>query len=645
MSQQRDIFNKLQAVQSTQNIATYESPASRAMDNMDITDFLFTLIKQTAGQEGLNNIVVGSALGELNGNMNINTTILNIITQTFFCLFDIIIPTDLTVGHTGFYFKVSEIDPTNMLSTNPSSPQGKYLYDSNDPSTSLNCLIYSAMTSSQNSPVQYTKNGKTLFTLTYYNGNQMQFYFGAEYANQKLSAWAEDYMQGVTFFNMPNFLAELVDILTGIVSIKTNSSAESVQQNATLQTVLSKLFGFCQASNGNNSNESNLNTGQQVTVPINVSPMSYLQNQEDKKNNGNNPDTGNLFDFTPDEMLSIQDTADLLTSGTIRFSTCGNFEVTIDPDSTLSKMDALFADSVKDSFTQYTDPTTNQTTTVPIYDNNAVIPDISNTAAFLNNVLSDNALATTNANAGNTQGSPSANDISYNLPNMQAEFQLSIIKAIPFALTTLIISPQLVLLLKASEVVIGESNNTSAFTLESVINQLSGIISKIGADIWNSIMNNMFSILVKELVGILKNVASAYLSQQAQNYLSIIEFLVSLLKPLSLQPSSCTSMLDIITQLLSLNYFGPSPPVPAPLIYATGILKPGMNEVSAVNNLKSSLASKGVEVGATLSDGSPNYGMMIAEETLRATMGAVRNAKVEVMTTGTGVSTGYGQIS
>lgn len=639
MSQQRDIFNKLKAVQSTQSLPAYESPASYKMDNMNITDFLFELIKQTKGQDGLKNIVLKSTLGELNGGMNINMTIINIIREVFFCLFDIIIPASVTVGQQGFIVQIPELDPTNkMLSVDPNSPEGRHLYDSNDPTKSLNCLIYSAQnaTTVQNA-VPYKKNGKVLFTIFYLGGNQMQVNLGAEYANQKLSLWAEDYLRGLSFFNMPNFLAELVDIITGVVSIKTKKTTEEFQQDAAISKVLSLLFGFCQ-----NKDDPEANT--RDTGVVATSPTTYLQNQEDKKRNGTT--SSNLFDFSPDDVFNMEDIANLRQQGKIRFATCGNFEVEVSPDDMLNKMDQLFGDRTGDTFTIYMDPITGVESSVPeTYDNEIVAPNINDTAAFLNNIVADSALPSSNPDSGDSQGTPSANSISFNLPNMEMEFELSIIKAIPFALTQQIINPQLLLLIKTASVIIGEQENNGVFTIQTIIDKLVNVISKIGQDIWNSLLNNIFKILVGELTGILTGVATAYLSQQASSYLSVLSFLVNLIKGLNLKANGCQSMLDIIMQLLSLNYFGPQLPIPPPLIYAGGMLKPGMNEVSAVNSLKSKLSGMGMEVGATMSDGTPNYLMAALEATLKTGIAEVRNASGQVFTMGTtGPAMGYAQL-
>jgi hypothetical protein len=60
---QRDIFNQFKAVTNAESLPAYESPVSQSMDNMDVVDFLFELIKQTKGQEGTKNLVLKSTLG------------------------------------------------------------------------------------------------------------------------------------------------------------------------------------------------------------------------------------------------------------------------------------------------------------------------------------------------------------------------------------------------------------------------------------------------------------------------------------------------------------------------------------------------------------------------------------------------------
>jgi hypothetical protein len=620
------------------------SPASQRLDKLDITSFLFELIKQTKGQEGMKNVVLKSAIGELNNSANLNNIVFNLLQEIFFCFFDVIIPESATVDNNGFIFNVNEIDPTNMLSTDPNSPEGRHIYESNDAAKCINYLVYTALNATYETPVQYRKNGKLMFTLYYLGGNQFKMHIGKEYAGQKLSVWAEDYLQDVSFFNMPNFLAELLDIITGVVSVKTGKSKESAQQNATILTVMEKLFGFCDNQDNSGSNATNavyneMGTQERDMEPINISPKTYLENKE----NNNNTNAGNLFDLTSEEMLNIEDIANLRSQGKVRFSVCGNFEVGIDPNDVFAKLDQLFADAVKSGTTI----NANDGTTVPKFDNETVVPDINKVTAMIDNVLQDNIQNYTNSYDGNTQGSPNANDVVVNLPNIEAEFELSVVKAIPFAMTMMVISPQLLLLIKTASLIIGEEENNGVFTIDSVISKLSTFITKIGNDIWNGILSNIFNILVKELTGILTSLATRYITERFSNYIGILQFIMNLIKGLNLSANGCQSMLDIIMRLLSLNYFGPAMPIPPPLVYVGGMLKPGLNSVSVINNLKSSFADAGIETGATLSDGSENMLMKAFEIHTKTMITAVQqDASVQGLGMGaTGPVQVYSQIS
>ena len=230
---------------------------------------------------------------------------------------------------------------------------------------------------------------------------------------------------------------------------------------------------------------------------------------------------------------------------------------------------------------------------------------------------------------------------------MEVEFELNVIKAIPFALTQFIISPQLLLLIKISSFIIGEQENEGVVTMETVINKLETFITKIGSDIWNSILNNIFNILIKDLTGILSGLVSKYMTQRFSDYVSILTFIMNLIKGLNVSANGCQGMLDIIMRLLSLNYFGPTLPIPPPLVFVGGMLKPGLNQVSVVNDLKSNLADKGIETGAYLSDGTPNYLMAALEVQTNTIIQHIKlDSKIDVMTNGiTGPAIGFAQIS
>ena len=87
------------------------------------------------------------------------------------------------------------------------------------------------------------------------------------------------------------------------------------------------------------------------------------------------------------------------------------------------------------------------------------------------------------------------------------------------------------------------------------------------------------------------------------------------------------------------------PTIPPPLVLLGGALKPGLNHVAIVNDIKSSLISKGIETSTTMPDGTPNNMMIAIEEMVKVLITHVKtNANISVTTTGVGLSQGYAQI-
>jgi hypothetical protein len=93
------------------------------------------------------------------------------------------------------------------------------------------------------------------------------------------------------------------------------------------------------------------------------------------------------------------------------------------------------------------------------------------------------------------------------------------------------------------------------------------------------------------------------------------------------------------------NIATPMPPIPPPLILVGGALKPGLNQVTMINDVKATLESKGIVTAPTLPDGSPNNMMIAIEETMKTMITHIKtNANISVTTTGVGLTMGYGQI-
>ena len=208
----------------------------------------------------------------------------------------------------------------------------------------------------------------------------------------------------------------------------------------------------------------------------------------------------------------------------------------------------------------------------------------------------------------------------------------------------MVLSPKVFLIPKLHSVL---SGNDSTKDGNSIINALAPLITSIGDSLTKKILNNIFDSIKSDLIKLAKDLAVNFLKQRGLDYLACLSSLLSLLNLLGslFQDGGCSSILDKLLKLLQLSNFGPMPPIPPPLILVGGALKPGLNQVSIVNDVKASLEEKGIVTSPTMPDGTPNNMMIAIEETIKTIIQHIKtNANISVTTLGTGLSQGYGQI-
>lgn len=619
MGVQQEIFDKFRAVQTTNTIPPFENPESRGMDDMNFIDFLFELIQQTKGQKEFKNSVLKGVLGEITNDVEIKNEVFNILKSTFFCDFDILIPEKFSVGSAnGISISINEIDPFNLLEIDPNSQVGKHMYEGNDSTKHFNYFMYTALSSTPQNPIKWKTGNRILFEISYKGDNEFVFRFGKTYIGKQFSEWAEDYFNSFILFNLPNFSVMIMDILSGIVSFKTGKSIDSIKLDNRILQAFQKLFGFCKNDPAFNVNEEK---------SIYTSPQNFVNQSEKSSQILTTQNLDEIFNFTPFEETIIDDQTQLKNEGKIRFSTCGAIEIPMNIDSIFNKLDVLFDNKVKSS--------DGLSIIDGAYNNDIARVNLDETTNFFDESLKEGA-KTFIDNGGD--------NIIIDLPNMQMELEMNIIKLIPTALTTLLISPKLMTILKTG-ITLAEDVNIK-LTTEEIIKKIGNIVKEIGKKIGKKILQNIFDYVKKILLKILTDISTKYLKQRAIDYAGILAYLVKLIGGLLEKTDTCGGMLTKILKILNLNFFPPQMPLPAPLILVGVALKPGLNQVAVVNELKSKLQSKGIETGAFYSDGTPNYMMYALEETINTLIQHIKmNAQVQTMgMAGPIPSLGYGQI-
>jgi hypothetical protein len=268
-----------------------------------------------------------------------------------------------------------------------------------------------------------------------------------------------------------------------------------------------------------------------------------------------------------------------------------------------------------------------------LYDNSLIQPNLDNTTNFFDNVISNGAKSALNSGETN---------LVIDLPNINSELQLNILKAIPYALIQMVVTPKIVMVPKLYSVL---SGNNSTLTTSDYINQMTGIIQTIGTKITELLIKNIVDSIKSDLIKLAKELAVQFLKQRGMDYFSTLSSLLGLLSLFQGGNSGCGGVINNLLKLLKLSNFGPMPQLPPPLILLSSV-KPGLNQVGMINDIKARLNEKGIGTAPTLADGSPNNMMIAIEETVKVMVNHIKtNSTIQTFGVGpTGPVIGYGQI-
>jgi hypothetical protein len=634
MSSQSEIFSRYRSLVVSNTQKPFISDAQKKLNKLEFIDFLVELVKSTRGQKEFKSLILKGSLSQLKKFDSINKVITDAFFQAFGCDPNLVIPEKYTtLSVTGIEMGKQEIDSFGLLNVVPDSRVGKLMYEGNDITRHVNYFFNKAQNASTESPLILKKGNRVLFTLSAIDSSTYQFKFGEYYSKKQFGEFLKDYLEVVTpVFNFPNFMAILMDILTGSLSVKGNINKAIIVKQSALTKGLKKMFGFCGEENDttkpDSSNKGFLNDQYGANQAQKNGEESGLLNTDS--------DFDDVFNFNTGELDDIESTGNLRANNFLRFSSCGNLDVTINPDDILNSLEELFNNSQRNKllFPGENPNEVAQDLNEPALDNATKVPNLDQATNLLENGLNNGLNKVINDGETNAV---------LNLPNINAEVQLNILKAIPYALMQMIVTPKLMVVPKLYLVLKGD---TGKKTPESMISFIKPIITKVGNFITDLLVKNIFNLIKKDLVNLAKKLSADFLKQRGLDYISSLKSLLALLKALKgLKVSGCESIIEQILRLLKLLNFVPMPPMPPPLVLIGGALKPGLNQVAMINDLKSNLSEKGIETAATFPDGTPNHLMVALEETVKLMVSHIKtNSKVEVTTTGVGFSMGYGQI-
>lgn len=645
MNRQSEIFSRYRSLFNSSSVRPQESESSRRLNNMEFVDFLFELVKATKGQKEFKNVILKGSLSKLKKTDEINKIIREAFKSAFGCDSFLVIPTKYTTKSSlGIELNKSEIDAFGLFGVAPDSEIGRLTYEGNDVTKHVNYFLYIAQGLNVNNPGQIKFNNRVLFEIYAKNPNTFIFKFGEFYENKLFSDWLIDYLSVISpIFNTVNFTSALTDIITGAITIRASRNRIEIRKQLGILKALKKIFGFCSETDdepGAADASSNELLRNQIEQNSNFNGENVLGTQKgigdfDGIDSGIDIDP---FDFDFNDLKDIEDELDLKLKGSIKFSTCGDLVMPINPDTIIDSLLNVFTTSDENSLYSYDEQSNNQLTQTlddsDIFDNSLISANAEKAVDFFDDAIKTGA--TDLINQGET-------NIVIDFPAINAELQLNILKAIPYALMQMVLTPKITMVPKLFAAVSGDVDPKS---VNEFVKAMKGAITKIGSSITNLLIQNIFDSIKSDLIRLAKQLAIAYLKQRGIDYLATLRSLLRLLKLLERRERGCTGVLDKLLRLLKLGNFGPMPILPPPLIFLAGKLKPGINSVAVINDIKSTLIEKGIETAPTLPDGTPNNTMIAIEETVKTLITHLKtNSTIQTFgISAAGPVAGYGQI-
>jgi HPt (histidine-containing phosphotransfer) domain-containing protein len=389
-------------------------------------------------------------------------------------------------------------------------------------------------------------------------------------ALNKVGEFLNDYYSTIRLVDKVNFVAILLNIISGAISIKSNLSAQEVEKGTQFSLIIQRMLGLC------------FDSRREIDVS-GVSKVAELDGVDDT-----------FFELTQTDLRNIEVRISNIQNGVVEFEGCDNVKLPVDYDTLIDELDKL-RDVIDDqSPAEQVKSITNVLDT--LYQN----PDWQ---AFL----------PTNF-------------------NLELAVNKEYVKQIPLALASAVLSPKvlfpIITLIQVLEsqaknsynqaVTSGntfiQSGNTTLGGVNNIINNGVDflkvfksfniqVVSRIGA----IFIKTLYEILKKDLINLISSVISdVSKSALAKKYTIILRLVNILLVVAQLVDDyrKCKSLITDILLLLKTIFVKPNGLIPLPLLLLTQFLPGTSPERSTINTIEL-LQGVGIPTGV-LPDGSPN---------------------------------------
>lgn len=519
--------------------------------------------------------------------------------------------TTLPVGE-GIYVPVQSLDLANLLKSPVDSKVGKISFEKNDPNVisgfykpysgplpfPMNKTLNLRMEDSnltRSYEQEFGKNyqgtsGLDLFDFVYtptnqYGVNQPCYRVALidKPANtltisgttpgekiNKVGEFLNDYYSTIRLVDKVDFVAILLNIISGVISIQSNLSAQEIEKGSQFSLIIQRILGLC------------FDSRREIDVS-GVSKVAELDGVDDS-----------FFELTEVDLRNIEIRISNIQNGVMEFEGCDNVKLPVDYDTLINEL-IKFRDTVDDQTPEQQ------------------VQSISNILDTLYQNPEWQAFLPTNF-------------------NLEVAVNKEIIKQIPLAVASAVLSPKVLFpIFTLLQVVEGQAKNTynqavtsgNTFvqsgntTLGGVNNIINNgvdflkvfksfniqLISKIGA----IFLKALYDILKRDILLLISSVISDISKSQRLKKYTIILRLVSILLILAQlidDYRKCKSLINNILLLLKTIFGVSDGSIPFPLLIFTEFLPGTSPERSTINTIEL-LQGVGIPTGV-LPDGSPN---------------------------------------
>lgn len=460
------------------------------------------------------------------------------------------------------YVKVSSIDLINILKKDPSSKEGKVLYEKNPVTVqlypfSMNKELYQRIQSGQpystdNGQQYLGQSGQALFDIQYVDTNNLGEtgpWFKVTLPNRanninKVGTFLADYYRTTKVVEFTNIMANIMEALSGAISISANVGVAQAEDTNKLMLIIQRVLGLC----FDNKKE------------IDISGIAKLAELDDIDES--------FFEFTDIDLRNIDQRVTNIKNGVIEFEDCGNVKLPVNYDDILNDLGTL--NFIEDK-------------------------DLVDAADALTQTLINNPEWQGFAIEG----------------NIKATVDLNFLKLIVQGIAASLLSPKVLLplfiMLKSLGQTFVDGVDSFAAFMKTFKKFFINLMSKIGA----LFVKELFDIIKKDILNLIQSVIQDVAKEKMDKRIIMILKLIQLILVVAQFISDwrkCKSVIDEILDLLKIATSGWGGEIPLPLLFASQFMD-GYSESRAFIGAIEEMQKLGIPTGP-MPDGSPNLDVL-----------------------------------